>query len=146
MASIQPQKKKILIVDDDARQLALAREVLEQDGYLVLSNGNGLGITSIIERDHPDLLLLDIALPVIPGDDLALFLRADSRTRHIPIVFYSGLDEEDLSRSAITSRVRGYIRKGDIGELRRKVSSFLHDHDEQVTNEAFSRQRLYNGE
>jgi CheY-like chemotaxis protein len=140
---MQRKKKKILIVDDDAKQLALTREVLEQEGYDVLANGNGLGITSVILQDRPDLLLLDITMPVIPGDDLALFLRADSRTQHIPIVFYSGQDEEHLAHSVSSSRVRGYIRKGDISELLRRVAYFLYDQDEQVVNETFSRRRLY---
>jgi CheY-like chemotaxis protein len=140
---MQRTKKKILVVDDDVSHLALARDVLTEEGYDVLTNGNGLGITSIIRREHPDLILLDINMPAIPGDDLALFLRADSRTRHVPIVFYSAQDEDSLSRSVTKNGIRGYIRKGDIGELRRKVAYFLHDQDEHVMNEAFSRQRLY---
>ena len=137
------EMKRILVVDDDERQLHLAEAVLSSEGYLVQTHASGFGVTGIIQSFKPDLVLLDINLPGLPGDDLAAFLLADERTRHVPIVFYSALDETSIIGSAVKRRVRGYIRKGDVEELRSKVRFFLHNHCSQAMNEAFSRRRLY---
>jgi CheY-like chemotaxis protein len=137
------KEKRILVVDDDDRHLHLAREVLESEGYLVHTHASGFGVTGIVQSFRPDLILLDITLPGLSGDDLAAFLLADDRTRHVPIVFYSSLDETSVISSTVRRRVRGYIRKGDIEELRSKVRYFLHNHCPQAMNEAFSRSRLY---
>jgi CheY-like chemotaxis protein len=134
------QKKKILAVDDDEQHLELVRAVLEGEGYEVLTHRSAFGVTGLIQDVSPDLVLLDISMPGLPGDDLALFLRADSRTRQVPIVFHSSYDEESLRASAVGSHVRGYICKGDIADLRRKIFYFLGLHRE---NETAYRKHLY---
>jgi len=105
-------RKKILVVDDDERHLELARSILEAEGYSVRTHASGFGVSGVMQAFRPDLVLLDITMPGIPGDDLAAFLLAEERTRHTLIVFYSSLDESDIMRSAVNRRVRGFIRKG----------------------------------
>ena len=140
---IHVERKRILMVDDDDRHLELARSVLEAEGYILRTHHSAFGVSGVMQAFRPDLVLLDITMPGIPGDDLAAFLLADERTRHTPIVFYSSLDESNIIRSAVNRRVRGFIRKGDIEALRSKVRFFLHNHCAQAMNEAFSRSRLY---
>ena len=140
---MQNEQKKILVVDDDERHLDLARALLEGEGYTVRTHHSGFGVSGILQAFQPDLVLMDITMPGMPGDDLAAFLLADERTRRTPIVFYSSLDEGSIITSAVRHRVRGYIRKGDVEELRSKVRYFLHNHCTQSMNEAFSRRRLY---
>jgi CheY-like chemotaxis protein len=137
------KEKRILVVDDDDRHLDMAREVLESEGYVVRTHASGFGVPGISQSFRPDLILLDIHLPGLPGDDVAAFLRADDRTRHVPIVFYSSLDEASVISNTVRYRVSGFICKGDIEELRSKVRFFLHNHCAQAMNEAYSRSRLY---
>ncbi len=84
---------RVLIVDDEPAIRLLARVNLEADGIEVLEAGDGeSGLESAL-RARPDLILLDVVMPGLDGLEVAERLRADERTRGIPIVFMSGLDE-----------------------------------------------------
>jgi CheY-like chemotaxis protein len=119
--------KRILIVDDDADHLFVTRALLEHEGYEVLTHQSPFGVTGLIQASSPDLVLMDVNLPAFSGADLAAHLRADERTRSIPVVLYSSADEKVLSAAVAKHRLPGYISKGDLSELRRKVSYFLGD-------------------
>ena len=125
---MQDRKKRILIIDDDPDQLYLGREILTREGYEVLTHQSPFGVAGLIRASEPDLLLLDVNMPMLPGDDLAAFLKADDRTRAVPIVLYSSTDELQLRNAVVRHRLEGYIRKGDLAELKRKVGYFLQDH------------------
>jgi CheY-like chemotaxis protein len=137
---MEQQNKRILIVDDDAEQLFIARELLSREGYEVLTHRSPFGVVGLICTANPDLVLVDLAMPALPGDDLAAFLRADDRTRSVPIVLYSSTDESRLRSAVVHHRLRGYILKGDVSDLRRKVGYFLQEHE---SDGAAYRQRLY---
>lgn len=133
-------RKRILVVDDDTDHLFITREVLDREGYEVLTHRSPFGVTGLIQTADPDLVLLDVNMPVLPGDDLAAFIKADERVRHVPIVLYSSADETALMSAVARHRLQGYICKGDIADLGMKVRYFLRDHEE---NGAAYRQRLY---
>jgi len=117
--------KKILIIDDDARHLLTARELLEEEGYLVETHNMGFGATNLIRQLQPDLVLLDINMPALSGDKLAEVVKSHEATKNISIVFYSSNDEDSLRRSVRETGVSGYICKGNIMELKRKVAHYL---------------------
>lgn len=86
-------KGNILVVDDTPANLHLLNEMLSKHGYKVRITTNGkLGITSIL-ANPPDLVLLDIMMPHINGYELCQTLKADERTRYIPVIFISSLNE-----------------------------------------------------
>lgn len=122
--------KKILIIDDDDRHLLTAQELLEEEGYMVETHNLGFGATNLIKSLRPDLVLLDINMPALSGDKLAAVIKANEATQNIPVVFYSSNDEDSLRRSVREARACGYICKGNIMELKRKVAHFL-DRDSQ---------------
>lgn len=117
--------KKILIIDDDDRHLLTARELLEEEGYLVDTHNLGFGSTNIIKKLQPDLILLDVNMPALSGDRLASVNTWRETTQKIPVVFYSSNDEDSLRRSVRDAQVAGYICKGNILELKRKVAYYL---------------------
>jgi CheY-like chemotaxis protein len=117
-------KQKILVVDDDEMHLLIAKELL-QDEFDVITHHNGFGVTDRVRALQPDLVLIDINMPGLSGDRLASLLRAGDDTSHVPIVFYSSNDEDSLREIVSTCDVRGYICKGDIVNLRKKVSQYL---------------------
>ncbi len=119
--------KRILIVDDDGDHLFVARSLLEHEGYEVLTHQSPFGVIGLVQAASPDLVLMDVNMPALPGLDLAAYLRADDRTRRIPVILYSSADEKVLSDAVAKYRLPGYICKGDLIELRRKVSYFLGD-------------------
>jgi CheY-like chemotaxis protein len=117
--------KKILIIDDDDRHLLTARELLEEEGYIVETHNLGFGATNLIKQLKPDLVLLDINMPGLSGDKLAVVIKAQEATENIPIIFFSSNDEDSLRRSVREVKASGYICKGNIIELKTKVAYFL---------------------
>ncbi|MGC1243691.1 MAG: response regulator [Chryseosolibacter sp.] len=83
-----PNRKRILIVEDDDDMLFLLEQALTGAGYVVESCKAGTGI---VESKHtwPDLFILDKNLPTIDGLALSKFLRLQEHTRHVPIVMIS---------------------------------------------------------
>ncbi len=122
------QKKKILVIDDEPDHLFIAREVLNAEGYEILTHQSPLGALALIEAATPDLILMDVHMPSFPGIDLAAHLRASDATRNIPVVLYSSADELTLVAAVAKYRLSGYICKGDNSDLRRKAAYFLGSH------------------
>lgn len=134
------EKKKILVIDDEPDHLYIAREILNAEGYEVLTHQSPFGALALIEAASPDLVLMDVNMPSFPGVDLAAHLRANERTRGIPVVLYSSADERTLGTAVAKYRLFGYICKGDRSELRRKAAYFLGSHLSDGTD---FRRRLY---
>ncbi len=118
------RRKKILVVDDNEMHLQVTGELLREE-FEVITHQCGFGVMALASEFQPDLLLLDVNMPAFSGDKVALLLRANELTRNIQIVFYSCADEKNLSEIVKTCDVRGYICKGDIIDLKNKVSHYL---------------------
>jgi CheY-like chemotaxis protein len=119
------QPKKILIIDDDQLHRLCAKEILQDAGYDVAEHASGLGATEAVMTSRPDLVLLDVNMPALPGTALAPLLRDRAQTRHVPILLYSSNDEDTLRRSARMLGLAGYVAKGDPDQLRREVGRVL---------------------
>ena len=119
------RKKKILVVDDDEVLLDVTKALLEDERFEIITQSEGQGVLDLVSRLQPDLVLLDINMPVVAGDTLALLLRSRRDTNHVRIVFYSSNDEDSLRERVSTCGVQGYICKGDITDLRTKVARYL---------------------
>ena len=88
-----PVGKRVLLVDDDEEHGRSLSEVLRHGGYQVdLALDGADGVRRAQER-HPDVILLGLCLPVLDGISAAERLREDVRTRTVPIIFLSGMDE-----------------------------------------------------
>lgn len=93
----QPQismsRANILIVDDTPANLRLLGAMLNEQGYKTRSVVNGEMALIAARSAPPDLILLDINMPDMSGYDVCRTLKADERTRAIPVIFVSALDE-----------------------------------------------------
>jgi CheY-like chemotaxis protein len=95
-------RKRVLLVDDDSHHGRALADLLRHGGYLVEVALDGAeGVRRAQER-RPDVILLGVCLPVLDGISAAERLRADPRTRNVPIIFLSGVDEL-LARSHRTT-------------------------------------------
>jgi CheY-like chemotaxis protein len=91
---------RILVVDDDPGIRALCAAVLTADGFQVAEAENGKeGLAHALSL-APDLVLLDVSMPILDGFGLAVALRQDERTRDLPIVFISGDAEPEIESRA----------------------------------------------
>jgi CheY-like chemotaxis protein len=101
--------KQILVVDDKNELLSLMRRVLEDENYQVSILQEGKEAFTKVKSQLPDLLLLDLKLGDISGQDVLNQLRNDPVTAEIPIIVYTAavLEAEQVSR-LITSNPRRY--------------------------------------
>ncbi|RYE57786.1 MAG: response regulator [Sphingobacteriales bacterium] len=85
--------KKILICDDDIGIAEMLEMLLDEEGYIVSSELNSVNLIKRVENERPDLLLLDIWMPVISGDQLLRVMKASSDFKDIPVLMYSASTE-----------------------------------------------------
>lgn len=118
-------KRRILVVDDDPKHLQTTREILELEGYVVMVHDTPFRTTEMVNSIRPDLVLLDVNMPALSGDRLCSLIRNNGSQREVPILFYSSNDEDTLRQSVNHYGASGYVCKGDIAGLRRKVAQVL---------------------
>lgn len=97
----QRTKAKILIVDDVETNRIMLRDIITEMGYFPILAENGEQALRIVEHFFPQLIITDIAMPVMDGLELCENLKGDPRTREIPIIFISAYDD-------VTDVVKGY--------------------------------------
>ena len=119
-------KKRILVVDDNPRNLKLAFDVLEDAGYAVVEAVNAEEAQSMIDRNLPDLILMDIALPGMDGLTLTRKIKANERTKHIRIIALTAFAMKGDNQKALAAGCDGYISKPiDIHQLPVQVAEIL---------------------
>jgi len=118
--------KVILIVDDDPKNLKLIRDVLQVNGFATLEAINGKQGVEIAKSKMPDLILMDIQMPVMDGLEATRILKADDSTNKIPIVAltsYAMVGDEERLRDAGCD---GYLGKPfHIKEFLKIVDEYL---------------------
>lgn len=80
-------KKRVLVVDDNANNLLLEKDLLEVAGFEVYEAEAGASAIAIAREKIPDVIVMDVRLPDMRGTAAARILQQDTRTRGIPIVF-----------------------------------------------------------
>ena len=105
--------KKILVVDDENDVRELIKAGLDRTEYTTLTASSGAQALSICKTDKPDLILLDIAMPMMDGYQVCEKLKQDPQTKDIPVLFLTG---KDLDPRGIIERYEdlgacGYIPK-----------------------------------
>lgn len=99
----------ILVVDDQASIRQLLKDYLTEQGYRVLTAEDGLSALTTARRDQPDLILLDVRMPVMDGYQ---FLREYRRQeRHIPVIMLSAHEEEADMILGLTLGADDYLTK-----------------------------------
>ena len=82
---------KVLLVDDELSTQKMIERRLVANGYEVLLAGDGVEALEVAFDKHPDVIVMDVMLPGMNGDDAAYRLRNDSRTEKIPVIFLTCL-------------------------------------------------------
>jgi DNA-binding response OmpR family regulator len=102
------EKKRILVVDDEASITRLLKLNLEQTNeYVVRAENDSTQAVAAAEEFHPDLILLDVMMPGIDGGELASRFQANSKLKKVPIVFLT----------AAATKAEVYSRGGKVGGL-----------------------------
>jgi len=108
-------KGKIVVIDDDAKALAVAKRLLEAAGYEVITSDSPLRMPQLVQRERPNLVLLDLEMPALSGEHVLDFTTLFDFLREVPIVIHSAKDEDSLKSLVERSPAVGYIRKTNNG-------------------------------
>lgn len=120
--------RKILLVDDSETILQMEQLILAKEPYELLVARDGVEGVARALQDNPDLILMDVVMPRMGGFEALRQLRADQRTRTVPIVMVTTKAEADSIETGYASGCNDYIVKPiDSMELIAKVRDLLAD-------------------
>jgi DNA-binding response OmpR family regulator len=102
---------KVLIVDDELTTLDLYGALLEDEGHEVLTRDRAMGTTPVILSEQPDVVLVDVSMPGLPGDELIRLMRENPRARNVNVVLFSARPSQELAALAERCGARGYLEK-----------------------------------
>jgi two-component system cell cycle response regulator DivK len=92
--------KTVLIVEDNELNMKLFHDLLEAHGYETLQTKDGMEALKLARNHHPDLILMDIQLPVVSGLEVTMWIKEDDDLRSIPIIAVTAFamkgDEEKI--------------------------------------------------
>jgi two-component system cell cycle response regulator DivK len=103
--------KAILVADDDPDILSIVSMSLETQGYTVYKATNGREAVDLAKQHHPDLVLMDMMMPIVSGYEAVTELKADAATRDITIVGLSAKAMATDMERATDVGIDGYITK-----------------------------------
>lgn len=118
--------RAILVADDDPDILSIVSMSLETQGYTVHKAANGREAVDLAKAHHPDLILMDMMMPVVSGYEAVTELKADAGTRDIVIVGLSAKAMATDMERATDVGIDGYITKPfRIAQVLSVVESYL---------------------
>jgi DNA-binding response OmpR family regulator len=121
------RRPKILVVDDEEDMLLMLRGILQED-CVVFEASNGLDALSLVQREHPQLVLLDLEMPEMDGVQVLAAVRRISPK--IIVMMLTGVDDVDSALRALQQGARAYVTKPfDPRYLRREVRRLLEPPD-----------------
>jgi DNA-binding response OmpR family regulator len=104
--------KKIVYIEDDLEMTYLIKMILERKGYEIISTNDGMEGFEVIEREKPDLVLLDLMMPNIDGWDIYHQLKSNENTNQIPAIVISAKAQPiDKVLGIQIAKVNNYISK-----------------------------------
>lgn len=108
--------KKILIADDEEDVKIVVQLYLESKGYEVVTAFDGLDAVDKVKAEKPDLVLLDIMMPILDGFEVARKLKADPQTASIPIIMLSASAHAESKQRGMQAGAVDYIVKPFVPE------------------------------
>jgi CheY-like chemotaxis protein len=121
----QPMKR-ILIVDDKATSRELLHTVLERQGYAISEAANGQEALEKIRAEAPDLVLLDLQMPILNGYEVLDELRKDAAYTTLPVIALTASAMQGDREKALAAGFTGYIAKPvTLSHLREKIQRLL---------------------
>lgn len=140
---------KVLIVDDNANNVRLLTEILEDEGYEVFALDNGLPVIDTAEVLKPDIILLDIMMPHMDGFQVCQLLKSNPELKEIPVIMVTAKTEGADIKRALELGSFDYIKKpfDEIEVIARIQSALRYREQQNILKEMATRDsltRLYN--
>jgi DNA-binding response OmpR family regulator len=116
----------VLVVDDDNEMRELLRIELEAEGFTVITATNGAKAVSTARSEEPDVILMDVQMPVMNGAEATEILKDDHDTRHIPIIMITALEKKEDVIKGLEAGATDYIIKPFfLPELKARLNAVL---------------------
>ncbi len=116
----------VLVADDDPFNLRLLQELCEGAGYRVVTAADGGDVLDVVARERPDLILLDVAMPVLDGFEVLRILKSDADLVDIPVVLVTAAGDEESRSRGIELGAEDYVTKPyRVFEIQQRVRNAL---------------------
>jgi len=140
VSNIERKRAKILIVDDSVRDQDMVACLCNQLGYEIIVSDNGSDALDKAIHELPDLILMDVMLPLLNGFDATKMIRENEKTKHIPIIIITSLDAQNDRIKGMEYGANDYINKPfNIKELSLRIKNNLIGKDYRDFLEAYNR-------
>jgi CheY-like chemotaxis protein/MinD-like ATPase involved in chromosome partitioning or flagellar assembly len=128
--------RKLLVIDDHPETLGVIEHVLQQQGYEVVSTRSGKQGLILAQQERPDLVLVDMMMPEIDGNEVCRRLRADPELTDIPIIMFSAVDEAEQKLAGFDAGADDYLTKPTLPtELVERIATLLEKVPQPTTDE-----------
>lgn len=119
--------KKILIADDDPSVAEMLKQSLDAEGYETYKATQSLRFYDAVREHHPDLILLDLMMPYLEGDDELILLNMNPETRGIPVVIVTAKVDarQDLARYRTMGVAEVVLKPFKLDDLLQIIKSVL---------------------
>jgi signal transduction histidine kinase len=123
IADIPP---RVLIVDDERRNVELLKVMLASEGYVLLTASNGEDAIALLADQQPDLILLDLMMPGMDGYQVAAKIKQNPATNNIPVIMLTALDDRSAKMLGLNAGAEDFLTKPvDRAELCVRVRNLL---------------------
>lgn len=103
--------RTILVVDDDEIMRSALKRILEAEGYKVMTAGDGLELSKLLEVNRLDMILLDVNLPWVDGFELCRLIKAHHNLKGVPLILISGRKSKEDVELGFECGADDYITK-----------------------------------
>lgn len=103
--------KTILVVDDEEMNLKMVEYILQQEGYEVVKAISGMSCLDYLKFNKPDLILLDVEMPVMSGIQTLEVIRGNDEYKNLPVMFLTASADTDTVAAAGRLGVMSYVKK-----------------------------------
>jgi len=113
-SKLSPRKSSVLIVDDDPELVYMVQEMLRRENYTSLEAFTGKDALALARQEQPDVILLDLMMPKVSGFDVLQELRADEKTKDIPVIVITAKNVTGKDRKFLGDRIQGLMYKSGL--------------------------------
>lgn len=124
--SANEKPAKVLIVDDNERNISVLENFCQQIDYETITANNGQEAIEKVESEKPDIILMDVMMPVMDGFQATEKLKGDEKTKFIPVIIVTALDSKDDKIRGISVGADDILNKPvDLWELALRMRNCL---------------------
>ncbi len=105
------KKKKVVLVEDDPTLLRSLKDIFSMEDIVLLTASDGESAYTMIEKEMPDLVLLDVVLPKMDGMTLLRKLRSEERFKNLPVMMLTNKDDMETVGDSIEGGVQDFLVK-----------------------------------